>query len=138
MLPWVVKDDETVPHTVEVVAGSHPRLPSDLRQQKFPVYRQYDLDDYRANPVSRGDLPLTPAATDTYNRRSCVGAGVSTWRAARILTIGVCCGRLSPYNSIRSRCGSRRAASECCGWKTIMALPFAICWFTPAPRGRPL
>ena len=74
MLPWVVKDDKTVPHTVEVVSGSHPRLPSDLRQQKFPVYRQYDLDDYRVNPVSRGGLPFTPAATDTYNRRSCVGS----------------------------------------------------------------
>lgn len=72
MLPWVVKGNETVPHTVEVVSGSHPRLPSDLRRQKFPVYRQYD-SDYHANPVSRGGLTATQAATDTYNRQSCVG-----------------------------------------------------------------
>lgn len=74
MLPWVVKDGRKVPHTVEVVTGSHPELPSGLGSQSFPMYRHYG-DGYSDRPVSAGGVAGSDAAGESFNSASCLADG---------------------------------------------------------------
>lgn len=70
LLPFVKRGGEWVPHTVEVVSGSYPKLPDHLEEQRFAAYRLFHTD-YYAKPIHRTSLEGSMAATDSFNKRSC-------------------------------------------------------------------
>ena len=74
LLPFVKSRGEWVPHTVEVVSGSHPKLPDHLEEQRFAAYRLFHTD-YYVKPIHRTSLEGSMAAADSFNNRSCRNRG---------------------------------------------------------------